>query len=62
MLEIKCDHHPKRTATATFRIIELPAGSRPLFIGYATGAHMLLDLCEECAEKVRAIEKDKNGS
>jgi hypothetical protein len=54
---IKCDNHPDRDVVATFRIIELAAGARPIFIGYSTGAHTLLDLCEECATRVRALKE-----
>ena len=53
----KCDHHPDRDAVATFRVIEMAAGARPIFIGYATGHQFLLDLCEECAARVRIIKK-----
>lgn len=48
----KCDNHPERDAVATFRIIKLPAGSRPLFIGYSMGEQKMIDLCEECTQTI----------
>lgn len=56
----RCDNHSDRDAVATFRIIEIAVGTRPVVIGYSTGAPYLIDLCQECADKVRAI-KNKNG-
>lgn len=55
---VKCDRHPDRDAVKTFRITEFPAGTRPLFMGYTTGAMNYIDLCEECANQVRVIKDD----
>ena len=48
----RCDNHHDRDAVATFRIVELPVGSRPLLVGYNV-AGRTVDLCEECAGHVR---------
>lgn len=54
----RCDNHPDREATATFRVRELPAGSRPLLLGYeVTGNYF--DLCEECAAAFRKAPSKK---
>ena len=58
---IKCDKHHDRDAVATFRIIEYPKGSRPILFGaYVPTPNYFIDLCEECAAKVR-ITKDKDA-
>lgn len=47
----RCDNHPDRIAVATFRIVKLPAGSRPMLIGYSAGG-TTIDLCEKCASRI----------
>lgn len=57
----RCDNHPDRNAAATFRVIELAPGARPILLGYDIGAHMLIDLCKECADKVRVVKGKTNA-
>lgn len=57
----KCDRHPDRDAVATFKIIEMPAGSRPFLAGLETFSHVI-DLCQDCAELVRPLTPQSKAS
>lgn len=57
MITIFCDKHPHREAVATFKIREMPVGSRPILLttpGWESDVKMI-DLCKECAELVRPL-------
>lgn len=49
---VKCDRHPDRDAVASFRIIELPVGSRPIIIGMNADSYMIIDVCQECKDQI----------
>lgn len=50
----KCDRHPERDAVATFKIHEMPVGSRPFIFVYDYYTRVI-DLCQDCAELVRPL-------
>lgn len=51
---IRCDRHPDREATHTFRVTEVALGSRPFLMGYSAGGRNI-DVCDECTENIKSI-------
>lgn len=59
MKKVFCDRHPDRSAVATFKIREVPVGSRPMMLPSWESDVRMIDLCEECTQLVRPLDMSK---